>query len=485
MALDKLSHDLLARVCSHLHRVDHDSLARVCQSLAHSLCPANASLWQDVLRHKYGTSSLQSSPFRTHRAHDDASDSLCFTGAWKTLASSTNCHPIAVSSEKKIYVSDDKSLSLFDHHGNRLRQTNLARKTNAMAVHGNESNMIALGWDRAISVYNEELQTTRPLRGHTSTIRTIRFISDDLLASGADDGTIRIHDPKSRRTRGVLRAHAGSVVQMEIRRKRADNVENYAGDVNMFSRAGERVVQWDVAAQRPVRTYVGGKFMNSIRDNNTLYALSPGDGCSIRIYDARVSGVSAILSLPRKWSNDSTRKQIMEFTIAHNDAIVASVGDGGIAHWPASGNWEGHILSTQRTVRPRRHAPILLRNNSFALTTSTGLPGDECLFVAARLLSDDGDDINDHDECVVKTLWPGWEGGAFTKLENFHDGNKVLATREHQVLLFDSSRSEAEINWDRLGEIDIENDSYGSGKSRFWSENNQVDVWNADGNGHT
>jgi len=179
MCFDKLPDDLIARICSHLHRLDHDSLARVSLSLARSLRPDNASFWQDVLRHKY-RSTLQRRPFRTHRLHDDASDSLCFTGAWKKLVSSTSSHPIALSSQKKIYVSDDKTLALFDQNGNKNDNSN--------------SNMIALGWDRAISVYNEALETTRPLRGHTSTIRTIRFISDKLLASGADDGTIRIHD---------------------------------------------------------------------------------------------------------------------------------------------------------------------------------------------------------------------------------------------------------------------------------------------------
>jgi len=251
-----------------------------------------------------------------------------------------------------------------------------------------------------------------------------------------------------------------------IRRQCSDNIEEF-----MFSRAGERIVQWDMSVEKPIRTYVGGKFVNSSRDVNTLYALSPVDGCSIRIYDAREPGVSAILSLPRKWSNDSTRRRISEFSIAQNDAIVASVGDGGISHWPASGKWEGRILSSLRSLRTRKHAPILLRNNSFALTTSTGLPGDDCLFVAARLLNNDGD-INDHDECVVKTVWPDREGGEFKALENFHDGNKVLATREKEVLLFDCSRSEAEINWESLGGSDIENDS-GSGNRRFWYENSR------------
>lgn len=131
------------------------------------------------------------------------------------------------------------------------------------------------------------------------------------VPSGAEDGAIRLHDACSRRTRGVLRKHAGAVVQLR------------AVDGKLVSRSGERIVVWDAATVKAVRGFAGGAFAASCKEPDTVYALVPGDGCSIRVYDARQKGVAAVLSLPRTWG----RWRVGEIALTPRGDLVAAVGD--------------------------------------------------------------------------------------------------------------------------------------------------------------
>ncbi len=311
---------------------------------------------------------------------------------------------------------------------------------------------VAVAWNRAVSVYrtdaNGNLTTTRPLRGHNATVRSATFLYDGkYLATGADNGTVRLHDVKSRRTKGVLRAHSGAVVQQQV-------VSN-----GLLSRAGERVVAWDVVKQRATRTYAGGKFVAS-PDGAVVYALAPGDACAIRVYDVRQESVAAFLSLPRHWE----RRSIGDFVLdADGGGVVAAVGERGIVHWPGIGRLDGLALSDPLKTRPVRE-PVVCIRGGVAVAAAAGM---NCEIVTAAL----------DRPFVAEVPWPDREGGAFTQLDAV--GEKLLACREHEAIMFDHTRKSAQIDMARarraiLVDDDVEaGGSSSSGIGRFWQTASQ------------
>lgn len=447
MSLSTLPDDALARVCSYLHRRDREALFNTCKALHFALRPANSALWQDVHLNKFGlvTSSTRASD--NLHLYEYAAESLCFKDAWKRVVADSLHAPVAdVANNGRVYVAYGSRMGALDTVCDANGTTvNLPSRATAITAC---DTAVAVAWDRAVSVYktdvNGDLSTTRPLRGHNATIRSAKFLGNGkILATGADDGTVRLHDVKSRRTRGVLRAHSGAVVQQQV-----------TGDKCLLTRAGERVVAWDVNVQRAVKTYPGGKFFAG-NDASVIYALAPGDACSIRVYDVRQEGVAAFLSLPRQWG----RRVVGDFVLdADGGGVVAAIGEGGIVHWPAIGKLEGRSLNDPLR-RPPVREPVICIRGAVAIASAAGL---NCDIVSAAL----------DRPFVARVPWPGREGGAFTQL--LPVGESLLACREHEALLFDHRRKGAVIDVARAkravqtDEIDELGGGVAGGIGRFW-----------------
>lgn len=345
MSLRSLPDDTLARVCAHLHPSDRIRLAATCTSLSHVLRPANGGLWRDVLRHKYADAdaSVPLSGSRGALAVREAADAhLCYSGAWRPVLD-------AAEGEEKAFAAYDEATGyLYAAAGRQLirqplnrvdappTRTKLAGRASSIAV-GDDS--VAVGWERAVTVHSAVgLTTTRPLRGHASAVLSVAFLpssSGTIVASGASDGSVRLHDASSRRTLGVLRSHSGGV------RSLSPGGPAGGGGAGLLSVALDRAKHWDVEIRRCTRTYPGTHFAAD-KDGGTLYAAGPGgadgDEC-VRVHDVRSPGVAAYLSLPRRWEG---RRVAAISEEAGN--LAAAVGSGGVALWRAQGPWEAEPL---------------------------------------------------------------------------------------------------------------------------------------------
>lgn len=443
MSLEALPEDALARVCAHLRARDRTTLSRTCRSLRDAMAP-RADLWRDVLRHRYGVAVVDDAPAHAEcTLREAAVDALCYDGAWRTLEIGTGalvaCTPGAAGAS-----GAGGSVRAFVAHANGVVQitptqgdwAQLQGRPTAMAV-SETDNRVAVAWDRAVSVYDVDddgtLRTTRPLRGHNKLVHSVSFLGT-MVVSGGADGAIRLHHAETRRTRGVLRKHAGAVVQLVTK------------DGKLMSRSGERIVVWDAATVRPVRGFPGGFFATT--DGDTIYALAPGDGCSVRVYDVRTRNVEAVLSLPRAWS----RMRVADLALTEANDVISAVGDGGIAHWPGRGRWEARSLVVPRRRPPVRPACVCIRGE-FALVASAGAATE---IVAASLT----------DSTVVRTPWPDREGGAFTQLINV--GDTLIGCRERSVAIFDHRSVGATLNRNLLAESGASDSWQPEEAGKFW-----------------
>jgi WD40 repeat protein len=158
-------------------------------------------------------------------------------------------------------------------------------------------------------------QTTNWLEGHTGAVQTVAVSSDgSLLASGSDDCTIRIWDPKTGRQRTILKGHTSRVNAVAV----APNGSWLTsggddGTVRTWSASGrpQAILIGHTNAVRAVAVAPDGNWLASAGDDTTMRIWEAATGQALAVLKYQTSRVNAVAVAPDgRWlasvSSDNT-----------------------------------------------------------------------------------------------------------------------------------------------------------------------------------
>lgn len=422
--LSGLPAEALARVCANLGRRERRELSWTCRSLREAL--SSGTVWQDVYRVKYGGYVGIGDAEAMVKMYEAGGEMLCYNGAWRQYVGTEKA--LVATDGEEIYVGSGEWMGTWG--GKRVCT---GKRINAVAA---GCGMSVVAMDKFLMPYvNGALG--KALRGHVRTVRCVEVLSEVAVASGADNGAVRVHATRGRRSHVLLRGHAGAVVSV-----------SKFGHERLVSRAGERVKVWDVRAERCMRSINGASYAVDEADGETLYVASPS---CIRVHDMRAPGVPAVLSLPIRWG----RAKLGPISVSRG-TVVGGVGSGGIAHWPATGRWEAIGRGW-----PGRwgHQNVLL---AITLRADSCIAGGHQGELLAVDLCSSAETIAPH---------PGYGGGAIYSLLNA--GHRFVVRRQRDAVLFDSTDAEFDVELAQraAGLSDEDAPAYGhhSAQGRFWA----------------
>jgi WD40 repeat protein len=157
----------------------------------------------------------------------------------------------------------------------------------------------------------------RTLGGHTGTVLTVAIAPDGTwLASGGDDGSVRIWDPVTGRQRAVLDGHTGTVTAVAI-----------APDGTWLASAGDdcSVRIWDPATRRPrAALFDRHNWLEAVAiAPDSTWLASGGDGGSVRIWDPVTGRQRAVL--------DGHTGTVLAVAIAPDGTWLAAGGGGDLS----------------------------------------------------------------------------------------------------------------------------------------------------------
>ena len=176
------------------------------------------------------------------------------------------------------------------------------------------------------------------LTGHVGLLTEVAIAPDGTwLASGGEDGTVRIWDPATGQQRAALTGHDGAVRAVAI-----------APDGTWLASAGEdgTVRIWDPATGRQQAAVLTGpdgavRAVAIAPDGNWL--ASGGDDGQVRIWDPATGRQRSRPRRPRPGARLTRDRPGVQFAIAGHDGVVSAVAIAPDGTWLASASYDGTV----------------------------------------------------------------------------------------------------------------------------------------------
>jgi WD40 repeat protein len=187
------------------------------------------------------------------------------------------------------------------------------------AAQSDEGRYLALAQDSTIDVWETTgMKRHHVLSGHTNTIRALAFCPDGLLASGADDRTIRLWDVEKEIELRTYRGHGGGVTGLAVT---ADGKRLVSGSKD------RNVKVWDLTHESGVFSFQGlngGEYLYNLTftgDSRHLLVVhpqvQPADRHQIRAWNVNTESIHILSSFKKMeapppyqifvWSGDGER----------------------------------------------------------------------------------------------------------------------------------------------------------------------------------
>jgi WD40 repeat protein len=169
-----------------------------------------------------------------------------------------------------------------------------------------------------------ERGVTAILHGHTGAVRAVGFASGGMLATAGEDGTVRLWDLGTRRSAGVLDAHAGEIDALAV-----------SPDGRTVAAAGTdgKVRLWDVRTRRVTRVLRETGTVTALAFSRDGRTIASGDsGSVIHLFDVRTG--RSLNSLT------AGNGRVNSIAFSPNGRLVASGGDdGNVSLWDLVGGF--------------------------------------------------------------------------------------------------------------------------------------------------
>lgn len=489
--LARLPSEVLSVICAHLSVREVHSLCRTCRRLVELIDDERfwLSVFQARERFSYFAPALFQTPPQWSGSWenrialiDAARANWCFSNLQQqTLHGHTGDATITcstVSQDGTLLVAKKGKLSAWRRRkwidGESPNATVECRSTpTAIAANRDASLVVVGGSDSSVTLYRGKgtLSRSAALMGHRQAIRSIALLepgnlgsaesqalcpqssTSEIVASGSNDTTIRLHNARTRRLVSTLHGHGSPVVWL--------SPAAHGTQLLSFGNSDARLKQWDLEQSRCIETVrFSEPITSAIADvehgarGDTVYVAFKN---LVRVVDLRDrASVAAVLSLPSTWHR---QESINALALRRDGLLVGGVGAEGVAVWDATGPWEARGLSMPRaTSRSSSHRRI----TRMAVSTDSAFFGDALGRVSVLPL---------HGKAPIVNSF-----GSRTRSNNAVALLHVDLVEPHSVLVgysnglvhsFSSNHAGVSVMWERASAI-VDGTGIPSGQSPFW-----------------